>query len=105
MNLLAVLVTKVVIATGLAGMAEVVRRRVAHPEAAYALWASVLAVLIMPSIFAVSLPEQFSAHVQSALGQLPDLFVAENGVGPVPGEGTAAAEGTGVVLSLLSRYV
>ena len=51
MNLLAVLVTKVVIATGLAGMAEVVRRRVAHPEAAYALWASVLAVLIMPSIF------------------------------------------------------
>lgn len=106
MNLLAVLITKVVLATGLAGLAgvaEVFRRRAVRPEAAYALWASVLAILVTPSIFTVSLPEQFSSYVQSAFSRLSVLPEAESGVGHAAGEHAATADWTGALTSLVCR--
>ena len=100
MNLLAVLITKVVIATGLAAVAEVVRKRAAHPETAYVLWASVLAVLIMPSVFAVAVPTQISASVYSTIENLPTLFTAEGTDGRVPGESAEMAGLTGALLGV-----
>lgn len=100
MNLLAILITKIVLATGLAGVAEVFRRRAVRPGVAYALWASVLAVLIIPSIFTVTLPEQFSSFVQSAFGQLSVLPEAASGAGHFAAESAAVADWTGALISL-----
>lgn len=97
MNLFAVFITKIVLATGLAGVAEVFRRRAVRPEAAYVLWASVLAVLVMPSIFTVPLPEQFSIYLQSAFGQLLLLPEAEIGVSHAAGEDAVAADWTALI--------
>lgn len=56
MTVAAFLLSKVVVATAIAALAEVVRRRASRPEPAYAMWATVLAVLVIPSIMAVRVP-------------------------------------------------
>jgi beta-lactamase regulating signal transducer with metallopeptidase domain len=50
------LICKVLVATTIAVLAEAVRRRFARPELAYALWATVLAVLLVPSLVAIDIP-------------------------------------------------
>ena len=50
------LLSKVIVATTIAGLAEAVRRRTTRPELAYALWATVLAVLLVPPAVTIPVP-------------------------------------------------
>ncbi len=52
----AIVLSKVVVATAIAGLAEVVRRRTARPEPAYAMWATVLVALIIPAAVTIRIP-------------------------------------------------
>ncbi len=56
MTVASILLSKVVVATAIAALAEVVQRRGSRPEAAYAMWATVLAVLVVPSVMTIHAP-------------------------------------------------
>ena len=61
MTIAASLLSKVVVATVIAALAEVVRRRTVRPERAYAMWATVLAVLLIPSVITIQVPSWVDA--------------------------------------------
>ena len=61
MTITAFLVSKILVATAVASAAELARRRSTWPELAYALWVSVLAVLLIPSVISISMPASLTA--------------------------------------------
>jgi beta-lactamase regulating signal transducer with metallopeptidase domain len=65
MTVTSFLVSKVAFATGIAVVAEVVRRRSRRVEVAYTVWAMVLVVLLVPPVFIVPLPAWISANLES----------------------------------------
>lgn len=105
MSFLSVLLTKVILATTLAAFAEVTRRRAARPGTAYALWASVLAVLIIPSFFAVSVPNQFLIPLQAAASGVADWYAADSGTDSLDSRASDTPEATGVVTDILVKIV
>jgi len=60
-----ILMSKVVVATVIAGLSEVVQRRCVRPELAYAMWVSVFAVLIIPAVVAVPVPGWVAANLEA----------------------------------------
>ncbi len=65
MTFATVLLSKAFLATAIALLAEWARRRATRPELAYALWATVLAVLFIPSVVAVPFPHWVGSSVES----------------------------------------
>ncbi len=61
MTIAASLLSKVVVVTVIAALAEVVRRRTVRPEPAYAMWSTVLAVLLIPSVITSQVPRWVDA--------------------------------------------
>ena len=70
-----IILTKVVVATALAVPVEILRRRSARVEPAYALWAAVLAVLLIPSVVTVPVPGWMSAEIDSFADWSSSLLV------------------------------
>ena len=79
MTFATVLLSKVLVATAIALVAEAVRRRATRPELAYALWVTVLAVLFVPSVISIPMPTWATTGVESII--FGWFFVA----GPVVG--------------------
>lgn len=105
MSFLSVLLTKVILATTLAAFAEVVRRRATRPGTAYALWASVLAVLIIPSFFSVSVPDQMLIPLRAAANGMADWYAADVEAESLGSRASESVEAPGVATDTLVKIV
>jgi hypothetical protein len=72
MTIASMLLSKTIVASSLAVLAEVCRRRLARPESAYAMWATVLIVLLVPSVVMVPIPNWVSLTASLSLGSIPN---------------------------------
>ena len=93
MTIATILLTKIVVATSIAALAAMVQRRSVYAELAYAVWFSVLVVLLIPALVAIPVPAWVATNLETAVS---------SGLAVFGWAGALGAQRSGVLAAVLT---